>query len=55
MKLPNWAILTIQVSGFVFALTLLPFMHGLVQKLFAAGFTVHFVGDLLRLKKDGVI
>lgn len=48
-------ILTVQVSGFLVALVLLFFLHGTAQLLFALAFAVHFVGDLMRLKKDGVI
>lgn len=48
-------ILAIQVGGFVGALVVLPFLHGPAQILFSVCFSVHFVGDLLRLKKDGVI
>lgn len=48
-------ILILQVSGFVAALVTLPFLHGLVQGLFAAAFTVHFIGDVFRAHKDGII
>lgn len=48
-------ILTVQVTGFLIALAILPFLHGWAQLLFAGAFTVHFIGDLMRLKKDGVI
>ncbi len=48
-------ILITQVAGFVGALIVLPFMHGVAQVLFSLGFTVHFVGDLFRLHKDGKI
>ena len=54
-NLSDKVILTIQVSGFMMALAMLPAMHGLFQVLFAVGFTVHFIGDLFRLHKDGVI
>ncbi len=49
------AILRIQVAGFVTALLILPFFHNTAQILFSTAFTVHFVGDILRLRKDGVI
>lgn len=55
MKLSDKAILAIQVSGFIGALAVLPFMHGWAQALFSTGFAVHFIGDLFRLDKDGVI
>ncbi len=48
-------ILAVQISGFMAALAVLPFLHGLSQILFSTFFAVHFVGDVLRLKKDGVI
>lgn len=48
-------ILTIQVSGFLTALAILPFIHGWQQIVFAVGFTIHFIGDLFRLHKDGLI
>lgn len=48
-------ILTVQVAGFLTALAVLPFLHGTAQALFATAFAVHFIGDLMRLKKDGVI
>jgi hypothetical protein len=51
----NKAILAIQVTGFLAALALLPFMHSLGQLLFSGAFAVHFVGDLFRLHKDGII
>lgn len=55
MNLSDKAILSIQVSGFMVALLVLPFMHGLAQALFSAGFTVHFIGDMFRLRKDGIL
>jgi len=48
-------ILLIQTAGFVAALVVLPFLHGVSQVLFSIAFAVHFVGDMLRLHKDGVI
>jgi len=48
-------ILTIQVAGFVGALVILPFLHSVGQILFSVAFAVHFVGDVFRLHKDGVI
>lgn len=48
-------ILTLQVTGFLAALAFLPFMHGFTQVVFSTAFSVHFIGDLLRLKKDGLI
>jgi hypothetical protein len=48
-------ILIIQTAGFVVALAVLPFLHGISQVLFSLAFAVHFVGDMLRLHKDGVI
>lgn len=48
-------ILTVQVTGFLSALAILFFLHGWTQALFAAAFSVHFAGDLMRLKKDGLI
>jgi len=48
-------ILILQVSGFVAALAILPFLHGWSQGLFAAAFTVHFIGDMFRAHKDGVV
>ena len=47
--------MTLQVSGFAGAAVLLGFAHGWAQFLFVAAFGVHLAGDLLRLKKDGVI
>lgn len=48
-------ILAIQVGGFAAAVVILPFMHGGAQILFSLAFAVHFVGDIFRLRKDGVI
>lgn len=55
MSLSNKAILAIQTAGFVGALAALVVWHGLCEAVFAVCFGVHFAGDLLRLKKDGVI
>lgn len=48
-------ILTLQVTGFIAALAILPFLHGVARFLFSIAFAVHFVGDILRARKDGVI
>lgn len=48
-------ILILQVSGFVAALAVLPFIHGRLQGLFAVAFTVHFIGDIFRAHKDGIV
>lgn len=48
-------ILTVQVAGFLAAIAILLFLNGTAQALFATAFAVHFIGDLMRLKKDGVI
>jgi hypothetical protein len=55
MKFSDKTILVIQTAGFVAALAVLLFLRGLSQVLFSVAFAVHFVGDMLRLKKDGVI
>jgi hypothetical protein len=54
-NLSDKQILLIQTAGFVAALAVLPFLHGVSQVLFSIAFAVHFVGDMLRLHKDGVI
>lgn len=48
-------ILVIQVVGFLAALAILPFLHGLPQALFSTAFAVHFIGDMFRLRKDGIL
>ncbi len=55
MSLTDKQILVIQTVGFVVALAILPFLHGIGQVLFSLAFAVHFIGDLFRLHKDGVI
>jgi hypothetical protein len=55
MNLTDKQILAIQTAGFIVALAVLPFFHGIGQVLFSIAFAVHFVGDVLRLHKDGVI
>jgi hypothetical protein len=55
MNLSDKQILIIQTAGFVAALAFLPFFHGIGQILFSLAFAVHFIGDMLRLHKDGVI
>jgi len=54
-KVSDTNILAIQVSGFLSALILLPLFHGLPQVLFATAFSLHFIGDMMRLKKDGLL
>ena len=55
MNLSDKKILVIQVSGFLVALAFLPFLRGWSQLLFSAAFTAHFIGDMFRLHKDGLI
>jgi hypothetical protein len=55
VNLTDKQILIIQTAGFIAALAFLPFFHGIGQILFSLAFAVHFIGDVLRLHKDGVI
>ncbi len=55
VNLSDKQILVIQATGFVMALALLPFLRGWFQWGFSIAFAIHFVGDLFRLHKDGII
>jgi hypothetical protein len=55
VNLSDKQILVIQTTGFIAALIALPFFHGIGQILFSVAFAVHFIGDMFRLHKDGVI
>lgn len=48
-------ILAIQVGGFAVAVAALPFMSGAAQAVFAVALGVHVLGDVLRLRKDGLL
>jgi hypothetical protein len=53
-EIPEKLIISLQVVGFIVALTILPFLPSPANVIFGATFAVHFVGDVLRFLKDGL-